>query len=218
MSLDQKIVYAGLSRMTEDRVVIQNAFQYWQANYANVAFDVVVVTTALEEYLGLNAKEKKILMISLHAASNKTDSELAAVPAYISQTGVNVSELDEAPEPVVKTQSPHVHITSQFVKLLAKSVNRLGASDYREIDEILQDEGLPQLERKSNQRVKREGFSSDMLSDSANADDCRELAHQLYMLIIEVVGPVQADVAVNQVIDKLLGSDMASRFDPRSLI
>jgi len=218
MSLEQKIVYAGLGRMTQDRGVIQNAFQYWLANLSNQPFDVVAVTIAIEEYLGLSAKEKKVLMISLHAASNKTDSELAVVPAYIMQAGAITPTDNNVPEPEAKTQSSHVYITSQFVELLADATKRGEAASFREIDEILQDEGLPELDKKTNKRVIDSGFRANMLSDNANADGCRELAHQLYLLIIDVIGPVQADVIVNQVIDKLLGSDMASRFDPRSLI
>jgi len=218
MSLDQRIVYAGLSRMTQNRSVIQNAFQYWQANLSNQAFDVVAVTSAFEEYLGLDAKEKKVLMISLHAASNKSESELAPVPGFITQTGDNVPLNEKEPEPEVKSLPPHVHVTSQFVQLLAATTKKVDAAGYREIDEILQDEGLLELDNAANKLVKRAGFGSDMLPESASADDCRELAHQLYLLIIDVIGPVQADVAVNQVIDQLLGSDMASRFDPRTLI
>ena len=221
MSLEQKIVYTGLSRMTEDRAVIQNAFQFWQANHSNKAFDVVEVTSAIEKYLGLSGGEKKVLMIALHAASTKTDSELSDVPGYILQGGAvpaPAAQGEGAPAVTAPAKSPHYTITSEFINLLASHIKRVSPQEYRELFAILTDEGLPELTLASSDRVKKQGFVPEMLAVNAEESECRDMAHQLYLLIIDVVGPVDADVMVNQVIDKLLQNELASRFDPRSLI
>jgi len=221
MSLEQKIVYTGLSRMTQDRAVIQNAFQFWQANHSNKAFDVVEVTTAIEKYLGLGGGEKKVLMIALHAASTKTDSELSDVPGYILQGGAApapVAQGEAAPAVTAPTKSPHYTITAEFINLLGANIKRSNPQEFRELFAILSDEGLPELSAESNKRVKKSGFSPEMLAVTADVEDCKEIAHQMYLLIIDVVGPVDADVLVNRVIDKLLQNELAGRFDPRSLI
>jgi len=221
MSLDQRIVYAALSRMTKDKMLIQSAFQYWQANLSDKAFDVVEVTSGIESFLGLSDQEKKVLMIALHAASNKTETELAVVPAMILQKSpepvvdeVSFGQLDK----VISSHTPHYYITSQFIVMLIDATRKVGVVSVSEMDDILRDEGLPDLAKKDNKLIRQHGFSSDMVDMKIDSETCRELAHAIYMLLIEVIGPMQADLAVNQAIDKLLGSDMAGRFDPRSLI
>ena len=222
MSLEQKIVYAGLSRMTKDRVVIQSAFQYWQANLSADAFDVVDVTAKLVSYLGLNSSEKKVLMIGMHAASSKAEIELAEVPAYIAGgDAADVAAVEDSGESAsksVESYTPHYQVTRGYIRLLAESVRRKGAASYNEMDEILKDEALDGVSRELVGRIKKYGFSDEIMHGSINEDECRDLAHQLYLLMIDVIGPMVADVVVNDVIDKLLESDASSRFDPRTLI
>lgn len=222
MSLEQKIVYAGLSRMTKDRVVIQSAFQYWQANLSANAFDVVDVTAKLVSYLGLSSNEKKVLMIGMHAASSKAEVELAEVPGYITGGDVSdaavVEDSSESDTQSIESYTPHYQVTRGYIRLLVESVRRKGSASYNEMDEILKDEGLDGVAGGLVRRIKKYGFSDEIMHGSISEDECRDLAHQLYLLMIDVIGPMVADVVVNDVIDKLLESDASSRFDPRTLI
>lgn len=220
MSAEQKIVYAGLSRMTQDRIVIQSAFQFWQANLSNKAFDVVEVTAKLVDYLGLNGQEKKVLMIALHASSNKAESELAGVPEYISQAGGSavVDVPVEQAQQVLSNQSPHYQIIKGFINLFEAGVSRSSGEDFQEIDGILKDEGLDGVNRELNKQLKARGFTDAVVHESIEIDECRDLAHALYMLSIDVIGPVKSDVIINRVVDQLLLSGAASRFDPRTLL
>ena len=215
MSIEQKIVYAGLSRMTEDRAVIKNAFDYWQENLSNNAFDIVEVTSHLVSFLGLNAGEKKVLMVAMHSASNKSEIELDDVPGYLSGTGS--AEVKTANKPVISA-TPHYQITHGFIKGLIHGVRGDGVGSYREVDEILRDEGLNNVSLELNKRIKEHGFNDEILPNIVSEEECRDLVHKLYMLVIEVIGPVKADTIVTNVIGSLKGSEMASRFDPSSLM
>ena len=219
MSIEQKIVYAGLSRMTEDRVVIKNAFDYWQTNLSSNAFDIVEVTSQLVAFLGLSAGEKKVLMIAMHAASNKSNVELEDVPGYLLGSDAAAESVSESvPKKAVINTTPQHQITVGFVKGLCDGVRSNSASSFTELDDILRDEGLDGVSVAINQNIKQHGFSENILPSSISEEECRDLAHTLYMLIIEVIGPVEADNIVTNVIGVLKRSEMASRFDPSSLI
>ena len=218
MSIEQKIVYAGLSRMTDDRVVIKNAFEYWQANFSGAAFDVVDVTSKLVSYLGLGAGEKKVLMIAMHAASSKAEVELADVPGFL-LNGAAIEDVSAEPAAAATINyTPHFQITHGFVKGLVDGVRQSGASSYAEMDEILRDEGLPDATVEQSKLISEHGFSDQIVPGSITENECRDLAHALYLLVIDVIGPVNADVIVTRVTGELMTGAMASRFDPRSLL
>ena len=219
MSIEQKIVYAGLSRMTDDRVVIKNAFEYWQANFSSIPFDVVDVTSKLVSYLGLGAGEKKVLMIAMHAASSKSQVELEDVPGFLLNGGAisDAPEASEAPKATIN-YTPHYQVTHGFVKGLVEGVRLKGASLAAEMDEILRDEGLPDTTVELSKLIAEYGFSEQILPGSVSEIECRNLAHNLYLLIIDVIGPVDADSIVTQVVGELIKSDVATRFDPTSLL
>ena len=217
MSKEQKIVYAGLSRMTTDRVVIKNAFDYWQANLSANTFDIVDITSKLVAFLGLTGSEKKTLMIAMHSASSKSDVELDDVPGFL--LGGEAAPAGDASTPKATSSStPQFQITHGYLKGLIDAVRMHGSASFSEMDEILRDEGLNGVSSEVSQRVKQNGFSDDILPSKVSEDECRTVAHELYMLIIDVIGPVDADIMVTRVIDSLIRSDMASRFDPRTLI
>ena len=75
-----KIVYAALSRMSEDRDVIKRALSHWNEKLGHLArVNVIQSVELIEGYLGLGTAEKKVLMMSMHAASSKDSSHAAVV-------------------------------------------------------------------------------------------------------------------------------------------
>ncbi len=216
MSIEQKILYAGLKRMTDDRAVIKNAYHFWQVNLSENQFDIVEVTGRLVAFLGLNSTEKKTLMIAMHAASSKSEMELDDVPGFL--TGETGAPENDAPKVEKVSSTPHYQITVGYIKGLIDGIRSFSPASFTEIDEILRDEGLSDVKGKINQQILQNGFSNNILSSSISEDECRDLAHQLYLLVIDVIGPVDADVIVNRVIGALMQSEMSSRFDPRSFL
>ena len=154
----------------------------------------------------------------MHSASSKSDVELDDVPGFILDGGA-VEIAGDAPAPKATSSStPQYQITHGYLKGLIDAVRVHGSASFSEMDEILRDEGLNGVSSEINSRVKKKGFSDEILPSKVTEDECRTVAHELYMLMIDVIGPVDADIMVTRVIDSLIRSDMASRFDPRTLI
>lgn len=221
---EQRVVYAALTRMTNDRTTIKSAFQYWSAKLANQPFDVVEVVTALNSYLGLGDTERKSLMISMHAASNRLVDQLQPVPEYIMDGSVAI-EQDTAqqakPEVVSKIVSPHKAVTERYLQLVCQHVKTSNSSSFRELVEIVADEGLPKLDKSINQIVKswgNSGLNKINFSDDVKPADCQDMALEFYVLLTEVIGPVESDVIVNKAIAEVLNMSEAQQFDPRGLL
>jgi hypothetical protein len=64
----------------------------------------------------------------------------------------------------------------------------------------------------------KSGLSAIDLSEELSVSMCQSLAHDLYVLMTEVVGPVDTDVIVNRAIDDLLKAELAQSFNPRDLL
>ncbi|MFT6390333.1 MAG: hypothetical protein ACJAUP_003735, partial [Cellvibrionaceae bacterium] len=99
LAYDQRLVCVGLRKMTKDTALIRGGFLYWNNTLAKQEFDVEKVVTILVDYLGVGVSEKKILMLTLHAASNKLFDELPPVPAVLLsmlKEGVDSSIIDKS--------------------------------------------------------------------------------------------------------------------------
>lgn len=224
--LAERAVYAGLRRMTDDRSVIKSAFSYWQSELSKQEFDVIAVVTALVEYLGLSSQEKKSLMIALHAASNRLVDELEPVPGVISDRSELSGEVDEqtteksAPS-LTEAVAPHLQVTQRYLQLFAQYMRKADSNEFTEFRQAVASEGLNNLDKSLNTVVSTwaaNGMANLKLANSVNEADCINLAHQMYMLACEFLGPNPTDNVVLRAIDDCLDMDAASRFNPRDLV
>ncbi len=216
-TLNNKVVYAALTRMTNDREVIKHAFLNWHSKFADDEIDVFAYVDHIERFLGLNTGEKKILMVSMHAAASKGEGDLGEVPAYIFGSDATA---DVAEESVVKSEdkTPCIVLAQLFCNRMASGVQRLGNKHRQELNEILKDEGLPSATLVINEVLKKIGEEDIVLPSSTSEADCKTLCHEFYMLVCDVVGPNSADELSYKTISTLLDTNEASRFDPRDLI
>ncbi len=215
---NSKVVYAALNRMTEDRDVIKRAFHHWREKQGDQAnLNVLDTVELIETYLGLDTGEKKVLMMSMHAAASKNESQLKTVPEYIS--GVEGSG-DKASEAAVPNMAkvPHVILTEAYFETMMAEARKRSGADAAELEDIIADEGLPSLSDEMNASVKALKNSALDLPQSASSQACKDLCHDLYMLFCDVVGPMVADDISYKAIASLLEMPEASRYDPRQLI
>jgi len=221
--LSQRIVYAGLRRMTDDRSVIKSAYNYWLSQLSNNEFDVLSVVTNLVEFLGLSSQEKKALMIALHAASNKLIDELPPVPGVMSE-GVNDSGLSDEPSTQAGTTektSPHQQITQRYIQLFSQYIRRASPSDYTDVRQAIASEGLDGVDRSVSKVIS--GWASDGMANlklpyNITEGMCKTLALEFYMFASEFIGPNQCDEIVIKAINDCLDMDAAARFNPRDLV
>lgn len=219
--LNQRIIYSALRRMSEKRSEIQAGFNRWQEKFGSKSIDIFEIVTDLVDHLGLNINEKKALMIGLHSASGKLFDELQPVPTMFLQ-GTNIEdEVEEVDTVQVNSKPANIETTERFFQLTCQYLQRNNKSAFNELAEIIEDETLPSALKKTKVDLKdwaKSGLNKIDFSDDLSVSMCQSLAHDLYVLMTEVVGPVDTDVIVNRVIDDLLKAELAQKFNPRDLL
>lgn len=221
--LNQRILYAGLSRMSQNRSEIQAGFQRWQQALSSQPFDIFNIVADLVDHLGLNVSEKKALMIGMHSASNKLLDELTPVPPVLLQSAGEsepVSQTDEVQE-IINTKPAHIQITDRFFQLIGQYITRNNRTATAELADIIEEEGLPSASGSAEKAVDawaNNGCGQMDLAKDVDVSMCQSLSHDLYVLMTEVIGPVDSDVIVNRAIDDLLKTEEAQKFNPRDLL
>lgn len=223
-TLNQRIVYSGLRRMTTDRNTIQSAYNHWQTTLGGKPFNVVEVVDAINAFLGLDTGERKRLMIALHAASGKLAEELEEVPGYMQADSLGSSNqgAETAPEAnqIVRQGSPHAQATKMFCNTFVKHVERANAADFRDFTQA-----CTEIEYSDNKKVQsamldfaKSSFAKLALPSNVTEQECADVASALHLLSTEFVGPMVADQLQSKTIDGLLTMDFATQFDPRKLV
>lgn len=220
--LNQRIIYSSLRRMSENRAEIQAGFNRWQEKFGSKPIDIFEIVSDLVNHLGLNINEKKALMIGLHSASGKLFDELQPVPTmFLQGKNIDDSAVDEVDTVQVKSKPANIETTERFFQLACQYLQRNNKSAFNELAEIIEDESLPSASKKTKVDLNewaKNGLNKIDFSDDLSVSMCQSLAHDLYILMTEVVGPVDTDVTVNRVIDDLLKSELAQKFNPRDLL
>lgn len=226
LSFNKRVLYAGLSRMTDDRMIIQKAYSHWLQNHASQPFDVVEVVSQLVSYLGLDVNEKKALMVALHAASSKLHDDLLPVPQFIDEDsgGGMVNGADDSADKTKQEvmSSAHALVTTEYLQQFVKHIEKQSPKSISELKGMLSSEDEVSTMPKELRPVVIEWASSGLgnisLPIGISPGNCKELAHQYYLFVCEVIGPVMADDIVNKVIVDAQRLDAASQFNPRELL
>lgn len=217
--LNNQIVYTALTRMTADRAVIKEAFLHWQNHLGDIPLDVFEVVEHIESFLGLTTAEKKVLMVSMHSASAKSETDLANVPPFIINVGGDISEEQNETEfQVVDNKPPHVILSEGYFNGMLSGLQRTSGKFFQELKEILLEEGLPEGPKTVEASLKRINESNIDLPSDMNETDCQSFCHEVYMLVCDVIGPVKSDDLSYKAIAQLLETNEASRYDPKKLI
>lgn len=216
-----KVLYASLLRMTDDRSVIQQAFQHWIVELSAQPFDVIQTVSSLEKFLGLSTQERKVLMIGMHAASNRASHELNSVPDYVlsgaQEPQASTKKVDTLAK--VKAKQAYVELAEGYFAQMAIGVRKINAGDYRELMSALRDEDLNDVSADIDKALKKAANEEALdLPGTASETDCQDFCHSLYNLVAEIVGPNNADLASNDALSALLNIEAAQRYDPRNLL
>lgn len=212
-----RVVYAGLSRMTEDRSTIQRGFQFWHNKLASRAFEVKEVVAYIDRYLGINTAEKKALFIAMQSASNKLPDQLAPVPAFILGSD---DIADEAAQPKVNLTA-HNAVTTAMLQNMVQQTKRLDKAAFSELSAIIADEGFSQLPAEINSALNDwagNNLSALVLPKMISVEDCQELFHAYYLLSTELIGPVDTDTFVDSAVKDSRNLDQAGDFNPNQLL
>ncbi len=221
-AFNERVIYTGLKRMTNDRTVVANAFRHWQKTLASSPFDIVEVVSALESFLGLDTNEKKRLMIAMHSASSKLLDELDAVPGYLigGATDIAVPTEQGDDDKIVKQQPPMIIAISEFLIEFSKQFSRASPSDVRDFASACRNEiriSHGTFEQALGTFAGAHFSEIDVPLD-VSLSDCKEAVNAMYNLASEFIGPMEVDRVQFKTIENLLNMEFATRFDPRELI
>ena len=227
---NQKIVYVGLRRMSNDRNLIIDGFSYWTQKLSSDDFDVNNIVSELVSYMDLDSANKKSLMVAMHAASNRMTEDLPAVPqALIDRTGTkagsaNMSEdnVDSGTfDEVQAAKPPHCVVTTVYMQSLVRLLTKQDFSAFEDCKNILLQEGLQEISEAFQQNIIEwavEGLMALEIPESTSEADCKSAAHELYLLLTELIGPMDADNLVDAAIAATMKLDEAARFSPKLLV
>ena len=223
--LSQRIVYAGLRRMTENRSVIKSAYGHWLKELSNQEFDVLNVVNSLVDFLDLSGNEKKTLMIALHSASNKLVDELSPVPGVITGDGTDEDEnqpvTQSAQNKTAEITTPHQLITQRYIQLFAQHFRKVDSTEYTDFRRAVGDKELKGLDVPLTNLIAgwaNDGMANLKLPNDIDESVCKALAHEFYMLATNFIGPNQCDDIVVKAVNECLDMDAANRFNPRDLV
>ncbi len=222
--LNQRVVYYGLRRMTSSRNEISAGFTRWYQQFGSQPLDVIEVVTDLVAHLGVGVAEKKALMLGMHSASSKLFAELEPVPSVLLESigSGAVQSVNDVVEPAATSgRPPEVETLERFLQLSSQYLKRSSAGSFNELADILSDESLPNAPADAVDSLRawgKSGLIDISLNSGLSVDACQNIAHDYYVLVSEVVGPVVADTTINKTIDDLLTSELAQRFNPRDLL
>jgi len=222
LDLNQRIVFAGLVRVSDDRTTLKDAFLHWNSSNSDSAIDIFEVVSMVDAYLGLGVAERKALMLGMHTASAKLFDELPPVPTYILGAGsaapTTASEVSAEPAPGSASGKPaHIQITTRYLQIVSLNVQRVDASTHKELITAVADEGLGGLKAEVSAWA-ADNLNLIELGSSITIEQCQELAHEFYVLVCDFIGPVDTDVIVNRAITELSTSSQAREFNPQSLL
>lgn len=225
----QRVVCIGLRRATKDTALIRSGFLYWNKQLAHTDFDVSAVANQLVEYLGFSVNEKKALMLTLHAACNKLHDELPAVPQVLLEMAsqqlpqdASHNENESSPEDkIVAVKPASVLTTEAFLVSLMSFLGKYDAEELAELSRIMRNEGLADIDTSVSRVLQgwaERGLTALQLPQDIDESLCKDIAHGVYLLMAEIIGPVVADRLVNKAIDHTLSIASAARFSPRELL
>jgi len=218
--LNQRIVYAGLMRMSNDRSTVKAAFDHWNKSNSETPVDIFEVVEQIDTYLGIGVPEKKALTLGLHTASSELYNDLKPVPAFIlgDQGAANASVEAEPKPSAVSKQAAHLNVTSRYLQAISLQIKRNDASTHKELVSAVADEGL--LAELSNEvsNWAADNLNSIKLGPKVSVEQCQALAHEFYVMVCDFIGPVDTDVIVNRTISELASSPDAREFSPQTLL
>ncbi len=221
LQLNQRIVYAGLVRMSNDRGIVKSAFTHWNDNFSNAPLDIFEVVAELVDFLGLDVAEKKGLMIGLHGASAELYDDLKPVPPYIlgETTRQQATHDDHSTglESEAKPVAPHLQVTARYLQLVSLNLKRSDPQSHKELVQEVAKSGLGSLSKEVSAWAS-DGLNIINFGTGTSVQQCQDLAHEFYVLICDFIGPVESDTIVNKVISELSTLDASREFSPQKLL
>lgn len=230
----RRVIYQALHATFQDPQQLRVYFELWQREHSQETHFVVTrFAAAVAKAAGLDAEQKSAFQRRLFQGLTQPYESLPRVPdAWM--PGADQADgpsarrevpaaVPVAPEPVARIDSPERLVFKAFARsiaaaVLAKADRHPGVLQQAVDDLDAGTDGRTQALRLAFKQWSGERFASDALPPLYAPEDLQYLAHQLYLLAADLIGPMQADRLLAQAAADAERLPEAAMFSPQRLL
>lgn len=237
----RRVIYQALNEIFAEPQEIRRYFDLWQREHSkDVHFVVTRFAATVAKAAGLDDARKSLLQRRLFHALTQSYESLPRVPdAWLSPLqslstetqglatpAVVADSASEAPsEPIsgARFESAERVVFRAFARVLTGAILTKADRHPGVLQQAVEDLGrrVSGREEELHMQLKRwslQRFKEDALPALRSPEDFRHIAHQLYLLAADLIGPVQADRLLAQATAEAGRLPEASMFSPQRLL
>ncbi len=222
---NRRAVYAALSRVCADRLLLERAFAFWETRFASQGvFRVAQYIDGLMGHVGLSQEQRRALSVALYASLSKDKSELAELPAMFHKSGTGTTAAPTTARTAVQARTvardAGVAVLGKVLSGMVDGAARAGRHD--DLVATLRDHGIPAksaaTRRSLDEWIAGSLTDSQRLADRIPEAERRAVVNGVYVALCEVTGPVLADRILARAIEAAEQLAESVSFPPRSLL
>jgi hypothetical protein len=225
----RRVIYHALHDTFSDPQEVRRFFDLWQRDHSQEAHFVVTRFAAVvAKNAGFDAQQRSTFQRRLFHGLTQTYDNLPRVPDTWMPTAEQAAVQTAAPPPVeqattARVEPPELIVFKTFAQtiaaaILAKADRHPGVLLQAVGDLAVAAAGREQELRRILERWAEMRFASNALPKLQSQDDLRPLAHLLYLLAADLLGPMQADRLLAQAASDAERLPEASMFSPQMLL
>lgn len=227
----RRVIYHALHDTFSDPQEVRRFFDLWQRDHSQEAHFVVTRFAAVvAKNAGFDAQQRSTFQRRLFHGLTQTYDNLPRVPdtwmptaeqAAVQATAVSPPAVEVAT--TARVEPPELIVFKAFAQtiaaaILAKADRHPGVLLQAVGDLAVATAGREQELHRILERWAEMRFASDALPKLQSQDDLRPLAHLLYLLAADLLGPMQADRLLAQAAGEAERLPEASMFSPQMLL
>ena len=227
----RRVIYHALHDTFSDPQEVRRFFDLWQRDHSQEAHFVVTRFAAVvAKNAGFDAQQRSTFQRRLFHGLTQTYDNLPRVPdtwmptaepTVVQATAVSPPAVEVAT--TARVEPPELIVFKAFAQtiaaaILAKADRHPGVLLQAVGDLAVATAGREQELHRILERWAEMRFASDALPKLQSQDDLRPLAHLLYLLAADLLGPMQADRLLAQAAGEAERLPEASMFSPQMLL
>lgn len=233
----RRVIYQALQSTFADPQLLRRYFELWQREHSQETHFVVTrFAAAVAKVAGLDAEQKSLFQRRLFHGLTQPYENLPRVPdawmpaanqtddrPFVPVGQVVPTATPAAPEPVARFDSQERIVFKAFAQpivaaILAKADRHPGVLRQAVDDLNNGTDNRTQALHRTFREWSGERFASEALPPLHAAEDLQHLAHQLYLLAADLIGPMQADRLLAQAAAEAERLPEAAVFSPQLLL
>lgn len=222
---NRKAVYSALARTFDDRMLVQQSFDYWEQQFSQrKMFRVSKFVEELVTNVGLLDEQRRKLSVALFADLARDESELPEVPKVVQDAAspkTDEAVTSSASEPVNRGDSATVvfsYLLTRMVEQVSKKDPALLRDLKASVKEMLSEHCPEEPVRTLVGRWAEDEFEPSLMPTGVAQSTMPQVVHLMYVSLCETLGPSQADRVLSRAKSAAEQLDQAEDFSPEQLL